>query len=233
MTRVRIAGLLLLGAVTAPAATAAPAGQTSGYEARVVRCESRDMQRVRCPADTSRGVELVRQLSDQECIRNTDWGVDAGSIWVSHGCRAEFRTGDVNIKLPTRRVVRCESKGRPESCAVQLRGAPVRLLRQRSALPCREGESWGYRRNEIWVKRGCKGEFEVGAEDGSGFLDLPRELVCESKGKLRRVCGASISHGATLVEQRSGMPCEEGVSWGWNRDGVWVDKGCRAVFSVD
>lgn len=225
------AALLLLPML---AAAGGQAQSQSGYDSQVVRCESRDMERVHCDIDTSHGVELVRQLSERSCIRESEWGTEATGVWVSGGCRAEFRpAASAPATRPVRRVVRCESGGRPQSCPVMLRGAPVRLLRQLSVMPCKEGHSWGYKRNEIWVTRGCQGEFEVGAEDGSGFLDLPRELVCESKRRLRRVCGASIGQQAVLVRQLSGTPCVEGRNWGWNRDGIWVDDGCRAVFSVN
>src|SRR5690606_39749088 len=55
------------------------------------RCESPDTRRVHCPMDTSRGVVLVRQLSQNACIRDTDSGVDTLGVWVARGCRAEFR----------------------------------------------------------------------------------------------------------------------------------------------
>lgn len=201
----------------------------------VVRCESRDMERVHCAMDTRNGVELVRQLSNNSCIRGSEWEIERDGIWVSLGCRAEFRplrpSGGASVLM--RRVVRCESDGRQNSCPVMLRGAPVRLLRQMSAWPCKEGRSWGVRRNEIWVSRGCDGEFEVGAEDGSGFVDVPRPLVCESKSKTRRMCGITIEHGARLQRQLSNTACVEGHTWGWSRDGVWVDDGCRAEFVVD
>jgi len=129
-------------------------------------------------------------------------------------------------------VVRCESNGRPQSCPVRLDGAPVRLLRQLSVLPCREGQGWGYKRNEVWTTRGCQGDFEVADEQGR-FVDMPRRLTCESKSKKRRFCGASISTSATLSNQLSSTPCEEGSTWGWNRNGIWVDGGCRAEFSVN
>ena len=50
---------------------------------------------------------------------------------------------------------------------------------------------------------------------------------------MRRECGTTIERGATLVRQLSGMACEEGRSWGWTPEKVWVDKGCRAQFSVE
>lgn len=130
-------------------------------------------------------------------------------------------------------MVRCDSNGSKVACPVILRGAPVRLLRQRSVWPCKEGRSWGTRRNEIWVSRGCDGEFEVGAEDGSGFVDMPRTLTCESKSRSRRMCGVSVERSVRLRKQISGSPCVEGQTWGWSRDGVWVNDGCRAEFIVD
>ncbi|QHB71840.1 DUF3011 domain-containing protein [Stenotrophomonas sp. 364] len=215
----------------------AMADQT-GYEAQVVRCQSRDMEWVHCDMPVANGVDLVRQLSDSSCIRGTEWGTDRSGVWVTLGCRAEFRSrpaggASAGAARQVRRVLRCESSGRPQSCPVALQGAPVRLLRQLSAMPCRENHSWGVRRNEVWVTRGCQGDFEVGAADGSGFLDAPRTLVCESKSRQRRFCGATIGRGARLSKQLSGSPCEEGRGWGWDARGVWVDNGCRAEFQVN
>ncbi len=200
--------------------------------APTVKCESRDGGMVRCPLPADGPVQMVRQLSDTACIRGSRWGTYDGGVWVTQGCRAEFMAAapEADPGL-VRRVLRCESNGGVQSCPVRLRGAPVRLLRQRSALPCREGRTWGVRRNEVWVSRGCDGDFEIGNEQG-GFVDVPWLVSCESKGSLRRTCGASIAHGATLYRQLSRSPCVEGRSWGWDQDGVWVDEGCRAEFSV-
>ena len=38
--------------------------------------------------------------------------------------------------------------------------------------------------------------------------------------------------GATMLEQRSKAPCVRDRSWGWTRDGVWVDSGCSATFRI-
>ena len=216
--------------------------QSLGYDSEVVTCESRDMGWVHCDIDVSNGVDLIRQLSNNSCIRGSEWGTDRSGVWVTLGCRAEFRArGAETDAVPSaegrkrlvRRVVRCESNGRPQSCPVRLDGAPVRLLRQLSVLPCREGQGWGYKRNEVWTTRGCQGDFEIGAVDGSGFVDAPRRLSCESKDRRRRFCGASITTGVNLLKQLSGRACEEGRSWGWDKRGIWVDDGCRAEFSVN
>ncbi|MCC4588134.1 DUF3011 domain-containing protein [Xanthomonas melonis] len=198
----------------------------------VVRCESRDMARVHCAMETVHGVQLVRQLSETSCIRGSEWGVERDGVWVEQGCRAEFATAAPAATV-MRRVVRCDSNGGKVVCPVVLRGAPVRLLRQRSIWPCKENRTWGTRRNEIWVSRGCDGEFEVGAEDGSGFVAMPRLVTCESKKSARRTCGVSVERSVRLGRQMSRNPCVEGQSWGWSRDGVWVNDGCRAEFIVD
>lgn len=222
-------GMLLLAS---PMLSAAPAQARASDTGAVVRCESENELPVFCAIDTRNGVQMVRQLSTSDCIREGSWGTEDGRVWVSDGCRAEFAPR-ADSRRVTRRVVRCESKGRVEICPVVLRGAPVRLLRQQSVLPCREGRSWGYGRNEIWVSRGCQGQFEVGAEDGSGFVDSPRKVTCESKGEIRRECGVSVVRRVTLTKQLSHAECREGDSWGWDQYGVWVDKGCRAEFSAD
>lgn len=225
----RVCGLLLL---LAPTVLVAQESAPTAADRQVVRCESGEQLRTFCPMDASAGVQLVRQLSRRDCIRESSWGVEGNAVWVSQGCSAEFARPQASSRT-TRRVVRCESKGRTEVCPVVLRGAPVRLLRQQSVLPCREGRSWGFSGKEIWVSRGCQGLFEVGAEDGSGFVDTPRRVTCESKGELRRECGVSVTRRVTLVEQLSKAACREGDSWGWDRNGIWVDKGCRGEFSAD
>jgi len=56
-----------------------------------LRCESHEGRSNHCGADTRRGVELTRQLSRDPCIRSQNWGWDEHGVWVSGGCRAEFR----------------------------------------------------------------------------------------------------------------------------------------------
>ena len=63
---------------------------TSAASRPSVLCESKDGHRSFCPADTAYGVTLSRQLSDNDCIRNSTWGYDNGGIWVTKGCRGEF-----------------------------------------------------------------------------------------------------------------------------------------------
>lgn len=132
---------------------------------RLVRCESRGSRWQHCQADTSAGLELVRQLSKNPCIYGQNWGADVRGVWVSGGCRAEFRMkADVAAaaKRPDGLIVRCDSKDkRPRHCPADTRHG-VRLYKQLSRAACVQGRSWGFDGNGIWVENGCRAEFEIG-----------------------------------------------------------------------
>ena len=64
---------------------------------------------------------------------------------------------------------------------------------------------------------------------GSAF---GQTLTCSSDDMHRHYCGADTRGGVQIVQQRSGSPCRQGYSWGYDRRGVWVDHGCRADFVV-
>ena len=54
----------------------------------------------------------------------------------------------------------------------------------------------------------------------------------ESKNMQRTYKRTSTRGGVRLVKQLSREACVEGVSWGFDRDGIWVDQGCRAEFQI-
>lgn len=67
-----------------------------------------------------------------------------------------------------------------------------------------------------------------GVGSGGGAL----EFNCASSDERYRECQLPVDGRARLVKQRSDAPCIEGRSWGQRGDRVWVDKGCRARFTV-
>ncbi len=146
-------------------------------------------------------------------------------------------------------VITCASEdGHRHYCDADTRGG-VSLGRQHSGSPCVQGRSWGYDRRGIWVDRGCRADFVLEANNGgSGILgglrggrdrddDRGRDtngrtITCSSDDGERHHCSVDTSRGVQLVNQRSGSPCVEGRSWGYDRRSIWVDKGCRADFAV-
>jgi len=58
-------------------------------------------------------------------------------------------------------------------------------------------------------------------------------LTCSSTNGRRATCGANTSRGVTLLRELGGSTqCEEGFSWGYTRQAIWVDRGCRAEFAL-
>ncbi|WP_193918134.1 DUF3011 domain-containing protein [Desmonostoc muscorum] len=57
-------------------------------------------------------------------------------------------------------IITCSSQNNQRNtCPIRTRGR-VRFVRQLSDASCRG--NWGYRRNRIWVRNGCRAEFSVG-----------------------------------------------------------------------
>ena len=160
------------------------------------------------------------------------------------------RSGVLAANSSYQQTLYCASDDeRRNYCAVDTRGG-VRLVRQRSGSACTQGRTWGYDRNTIWVDRGCRADFEIGNGDSSGNRGRGRgrggdngnygrdgngetqTFYCESGDGKRHWCKEGIGGEVRLVNQRSGSSCVQGRTWGQDRAGVWVDRGCRADFEV-
>lgn len=231
---------ILSGAVFALLAGAAPqavAQYADGYgdiDDRMLRCESTDGRQRYCPADTRGGVRLVRQMSKAPCVQGTTWNSDGRGIWVDQGCRGEFmleRAGWGNGGSgATGQTFRCESRdGRWQQCATDARR--VELVRQLSDKPCIRGRTWGTDARGVWVSGGCRAEFSARGQGGWGNSQ-PQIVRCESPDGRQRTCPTAVRGDVRLLRQLSRTPCVEGQTWGVGRDGIWVDRGCRAEFEV-
>ena len=149
-------------------------------------------------------------------------------------------------------VIRCQSKrDRDNYCTADTSGG-VKLRQQLSSSPCVEGDSWGFDKTGIWVRKGCRADFDVPRAYSSGrgwssqrgygryFRDgeqgndgVAERVVCEARGKLRVVCPVDGLKNVDLVYERSRERCRFNVSWGFDDKAIWVDQGCRAEFLVN
>jgi hypothetical protein len=129
--------------------------------------------------------------------------------------------------------VSCESIDyRKNWCRVDTRGG-VRLHKQKSKSPCIRGRTWGYNRNGIWVDHGCRAKFEIGrCKWGPGCGSRRRIISCKSNHMRRNWCHVDTRGGVRLHRQKSKSPCIERRTWGYNRNGIWVDCGCRGEFQI-
>jgi hypothetical protein len=99
-----------------------------------------------------------------------------------------------------------------------------------------QGRTWGWRERGIWVSEGCEAEFAVRTESRpypppqGGGRD---RVFCESRDYRYQFCQTDRLRSAQIVRQESSAPCVQGRSWGYQRDGIWVDNGCAATFRIE
>ena len=150
------------------------------------------------------------------------------------------------------RQVTCASDdGKRHLCQVPTEYG-VRMVNQRSGSPCTQGQTWGFNHKGIWVDRGCRADFWLGGgyhggghhgggeypnggggyPGGGGGYPNGQKITCSSNDGKRNYCNANTSGGVRMVNQRSGSPCIQGQTWGFNKNGIWVDRGCRADFQL-
>ncbi len=132
---------------------------------------------------------------------------------------------------PQNSIISCSSDNmRRNYCPADVRGG-VQLVRKRSDAACVFNHSWGYDRRGIWVDRGCRADFAVTRPNWGGW-DNGNNIYCASDNGGRNNCPTDTRGGVQLIRQRSGSPCDFGRTWGYDRRGIWVDRGCRAEFQI-
>src|SRR5579875_1612260 len=136
-------------------------------------------------------------------------------------------------------IVSCGSpQHRMLRCPVPRHWRGAQLVRQTSKAACVQGRTWGFDRGSIWVDKGCGGTFAPA--NGGGWQPGPGwnrrfEVSCGSPQYKYYFCQVDVGARGrvALLRQNSKASCVQGRTWGWNRAGIWVDKGCGAQFVVD
>lgn len=223
---------LLLAVLLVP--SAASAQQT-------ITCESNNGNRKHCGDANPGRVSLQRQISGASCTEGESWGVDDQGLWVDRGCRGVFVVGGryYNNGENNSDTVTCESNDGQRKYCGNANPNEVSLQRQLSGASCTQGRSWGVDNQGLWVDRGCRAVFTVGEWGNEGNYgggnhngDSNDSVTCESNNGSRKYCGNVNTRQVSLQRQLSGSPCVQGQSWGVDNQGLWVDRGCRAVFSI-
>ena len=60
-----------------------------------------------------------------------------------------------------------------------------------------------------------------------------QRITCESRDYQRQYCPTGRINRAQIVSQWSNAACVQGQTWGYQRDGIWVNQGCAAVFGFE
>ena len=179
-----------------------------------VYCASDNGRRNFCPADTDGGVEMVRKRSDASCDYGSSWGYEPRGVWVDRGCRADFRIGG----------------GRGD------RDRDRSADRDRDRDHDRQGDEDRARDRDRDADRDKDRDRDRDRNNGDGGQrpgDAEVQVVsCSSDDMNRRDCRVETHGSVRLIRQRSEADCVLGRTWGYDRHGIWVDRGCRADFEV-
>ncbi len=131
------------------------------------------------------------------------------------------------------RYVTCESGGDIKRCYVQnVDQYTITVDRQLSRAACTRESSWGTDTRGIWVSDGCRARFRAepnnaGGNGGGGV----NEITCESPGRQITCTIPDLRVTSVHVIRRlSDAQCTQDFSWGVLPTGIWVSRGCRAVF---
>ncbi|WP_158944841.1 DUF3011 domain-containing protein [Granulicella sp. S190] len=82
----------------------------------------------------------------------------------------------------------------------------------------------------IFIAASCAAPSLATAQPGYG--GPPPRITCSSDDGRRNWCDVGPSRDIRLVRQISGSPCVRDSTWGVDRRGLWVDRGCRAEFII-
>ena len=228
--------LMTLTALLLLAGTAEAQQVEQTIDGTLLTCESLNNVRHTCRADLrGRMVSLHRQLSDNDCILGKTWGTTRNrrGIWVDSGCRAQFLLGGSTARMAYGRLLVCESMGHDKKQCPADTSFGVELARQISKSGCVRGEDWGFDEKGVWVDNGCRGEFVLGRTAGGiGPMSSATRgtVTCESINNGQNRCNADTTFGVSLGRVLSQNECVRGDSWGFDAQGIWVSKGCRAEF---
>ena len=64
------------------------------------------------------------------------------------------------------------------------------------------------------------------------FAAAQQSIKCEANNDNRKYCGSYDPDQVRFERQISGSPCIQGQTWGVDRQGLWVERGCRAIFTI-
>jgi hypothetical protein len=176
------------------------------------------MRRHYCAADTRGGVQLMRQHSQAACRQGYSWGTNRSGVWVDHGCRADFSVGGSGGSGYGNGGYRNRHRDYSSGGPGPYNNGPY----NNGPGPYSNGPY-----NNGPYNNGGYGPYSRNSGYGSGPV-----ITCSSDDMHRHYCSANTTSGVRMVQQRSQAACSQGYSWGTNRQGIWVDHGCRADFQL-
>lgn len=172
---------------------------------------------------------------------------DRGRLITLSGQPAEWRRFECNQRMPAYpnefRFSGVDGRGRQTLLKDPATNRGIAVIRIEDPKGGREGYTfditWRGGADRPGYSNGDRGRDRNEARDRNDDRDRNQDrdrnallMRCESTNGYRQVCEVDTRGGVRLVRQFGGAACREGSSWGFDRRGIWVDRGCRAEFEV-
>ncbi len=144
-----------------------PSGPNHGQiKQQVIVCKSFDYQPNTCVAKGRiYDIYVQTRLSKSQCIRGRSYGFHGRRLWVNQGCQGVFKAqvmanGNGGTVEKTR--LTCESRDYgTRSCYTRKAIRNISLVTKLSKTTCVRGRNYGFDRNRVWVRGGCRAVFDV------------------------------------------------------------------------
>ena len=205
------------------------------FAQRTITCESRDFSYRYCRVTVRGGVQLKRRTSSGRCNQGSSWGYDKGGIWVDKGCGGQFVVYDRNQDKYDRgdrygRNRRNRDKYDRDDWDDDYYG---RRRNRRGRYDRDDWNDWNDWDDDYYRRRSRRDRYDRDDYDRNGNRRTYM-ISCSSTRDRYRLCRAAISRydRVTLKQRLSNSNCQRGRTWGYNNEGIWVDRGCRALFEV-
>jgi hypothetical protein len=215
--------------------------QPAAADNYTVTCESNSGQTRNCPLYNGGTPHLQTQLSRAGCYEGQTWGHHDNSVWVSNGCRATFSVHR-NGSQYNNNYDNASNNGKAiaATAAIVLGAAAIAAAAKHNDHGSYNNQNYGYNNynNNYNNQNGYQHYNNYdnsynGSNNGyyGGYSN--RSVTCESEHGDRKRCPVGIGRAHVEVSrQLSKTSCRFGNNWNYDKNGIYVWDGCRAVFSV-
>ena len=193
--------------------------------------------------DASSGKCTIEVNVDQVAI--VEIAGDQGRLITEQGQPSEWRRMTCTSPLPRNvsdfRFSGVDGRGRQQLVSDPRNNRGVAVIRIEDPKSGREGYTFDIQWSGGDLRRD-DGRRDDPRRDGDRRDDFRRDgdrrdarvttVSCNSNDEHRHYCEIDTRNGVRLLKQNSGSPCDQDRTWGYDRRGIWVDRGCRADFEV-
>ncbi|XP_005101559.1 lectin ADEL isoform X2 [Aplysia californica] len=180
---------------------------------------------------------VVDRQSAADCTLGESFGYQKATLWVDHGCRADFKVCYLPVRRTECQVLRVESwnyKYAEKTVTGAALFINMTVEDRQSAASCDLDKSFGFynQNSTVWVDHGCRADFNICYVQGATSTTTVNVSSWNYKYATKILPSASCIYSMRVANQQSAAPCTLGTTYGFVANTMWVSDGCRADFSV-